>query len=63
MMFLKNEKLEAATEIPHEIIHAITLPHTFPELDKNGKPKNDKKSHMFKKGKTDNYMDYETPRE
>ncbi|WP_392420411.1 metallopeptidase [Capnocytophaga canis] len=39
---------------PHEVMYILELPHTFPETfekDKN-------KKHIFKKGATHNYMDY-----
>lgn len=45
--------------IAHELMHALGLPHAFPEEDaKTKQPKNQGKKHMFGLGMTDNYMDY-----
>ncbi len=58
MMLLKNSEVYPETEIPHEIMHACGVPHSFDERDMEGKPKNQEKDHIFKQGRTDNYMDY-----
>ncbi|WP_234859197.1 type VI secretion system tube protein TssD [Aquimarina aquimarini] len=57
-MFIKNEKIQSAVEIPHEVLHAIGLPHTFIEKDKKGKTINKGQKHTFTKKSTKNYMDY-----
>jgi hypothetical protein len=51
LMFLKNDKKEPKVEIPHEIMHALNLEHTFAETGKV-------KKHTFEISKTENYMDY-----
>lgn len=45
-----------AENIAHEVLHALGLPHSFPETD------NTNKKHTFKKGRTTNYMDYNNPK-
>ncbi|GIM56845.1 hypothetical protein CAPN006_12380 [Capnocytophaga canimorsus] len=57
IMFLANEpdKLQPSVEIPHEIMHALGLEHTFAEDTK----KDQNKKHIFNKGGTRNYMDYQ----
>ncbi len=60
LMFLGNEKqlMYPSVEIPHEVMHAAGLPHTF--IDSNTeKPK----KHTFKQGATENYMDYSLEKE
>ncbi|MCL9805834.1 hypothetical protein NAT51_12865 [Flavobacterium amniphilum] len=56
LMFLKNENKETKTEIPHEIMHALNLEHTFAETGKI-------KKHTFGISKTKNYMDYNNTKE
>lgn len=41
-------------KIPHELMHALGLEHTFAEDTK----KDQNKKHIFNKGATRNYMDY-----
>lgn len=53
----ENNRIDAGN-IMHEIMHAIALPHTFPEVDKEGNSLNSNKTHMFEKDSTKNYMDY-----
>ncbi|MCD8418338.1 hypothetical protein [Tenacibaculum finnmarkense] len=48
VMALGNTKVSPSVEIPHEIMHAICLQHTF----------NIASGFEILKGKTDNYMDY-----
>ncbi|TRX30660.1 metallopeptidase [Flavobacterium sp. ZT3R18] len=40
--------MKPSVEIPHEIMHALGLQHTFKKGEK----------HIFEVGKTDNYLDY-----
>ena len=40
-------------EIPHELMHALDLEHTF----------DTKNTHTFKEGSTQNYMDYDNTKE
>ena len=49
MMFLGNENKKPKVEIPHEIMHALGLEHTF----------DPKETYLFTKGATKNYMDYD----
>ena len=44
-------------EIPHEIMHALGLEHTFEEKD------HPNKEHIFRKRRTKNYMDYDNTKE
>ncbi|WP_158447846.1 type VI secretion system tube protein TssD [Aquimarina longa] len=62
-MFLKNKLLQTSVEIPHEIMHAIGLEHTFTTKDANGEVINEGQAHTFKKGMTTNYMDYNNDKE
>ena len=39
-------------EIPHEVMHALGLEHTFEEKE------HPNKEHIFREGSTKNYMDY-----
>jgi hypothetical protein len=50
LMYLGNDiqLMKPSVEIPHEIMHALGLQHTFKKGEK----------HIFEVGKTDNYMDY-----
>jgi len=52
MMFLANDKLQTEGEIPHELMHALGLEHTFEEKE------HPNKEHIFREGSTKNYMDY-----
>ena len=52
MMFLANDKLQTEGEIPHELMHALGLEHTFEEKE------HPNKKHIFREGSTKNYMDY-----
>ena len=52
MMFLANDKLQTEGEIPHELMHALGLEHTFEEKE------HPNKEHIFREGSTQNYMDY-----
>ena len=60
LMFLGNDAqlMKTPVEIPHEIMHALGLPHTFKDED-TIKPK----KHTFKVGATKNYMDYNNTKE
>ena len=58
IMFLGNENKFPDVEIPHEIMHAMGLPHTFKDKDLD-KPK----KHTFKQKATKNYMDYALKKE
>ena len=51
-------KSKTPVEIPHEIMHAAGLSHTFIDED-TIKPK----KHTFKVGATKNYMDYNNSKE
>ena len=53
MMFLANKEIYTDVEIPHELMHALGLPHTFYEDQFVNNQK-----HLFSKYKTNNYMDY-----
>ena len=53
MMFLGNENKKPKVEIPHEIMHALGLEHTF----------DPKETYLFTKGATKNYMDYDNSKE
>jgi hypothetical protein len=55
-VFLDGNNEMPGDIIAHEIMHALGLPHSFPEKD------NASKKHMFKRGTTDNYMDYDNKR-
>ena len=44
-------------EIPHELMHALGLEHTFEEKN------HPNKEHIFSKGNTKNYMDYNNTKE
>ncbi|WP_314199850.1 peptidase [Capnocytophaga sputigena] len=55
MMFLANKEIYTDVEIPHELMHALGLAHTF---DEEGRYHRNRK-HIFEKAKTDNYMDYD----
>ena len=52
MMFLANDKLQTEGEIPHELMHALGLEHTFEEKE------HPNKEYIFREGSTQNYMDY-----
>ena len=54
MMFLANKEIYTDVEIPHELMHALGLAHTF---DEEGRYHRNRK-HLFSKYKTNNYMDY-----
>ncbi|KGN74495.1 hypothetical protein HQ47_04365 [Porphyromonas macacae] len=55
-MFLGNKgQIDPATEIPHEVMHALGVGHTF--LNQR-KERQSSQKHLFNKTKTDNYMDY-----
>ncbi|WP_241507164.1 hypothetical protein [Aquimarina sediminis] len=54
MMFMANNDIRPHQEIPHEIMHGAGLPHSFKETTEKDKAK----THIFKQGSTDNYMDY-----
>ncbi|WP_314269046.1 peptidase [Capnocytophaga sputigena] len=56
-MYLKNLIKDTETEIPHELMHALGLDHTFPE---NKLPN---KKILFDEGSTKNYMDYNNSKE
>ncbi|TPN88082.1 hypothetical protein FHK87_07570 [Aquimarina algicola] len=51
---MKNRDIKPNQEIPHEIMHGAGLPHPF----KENPTKDARKTHYFKPGSTDNYMDY-----
>lgn len=55
LMFLANDReyMQPSVEIPHEIMHAMGLEHTFKEGEK----------YIFKESKTNNYMDYNNTKE
>lgn len=57
-MFLKNEQLTPSEEIPHEVLHALGLPHSFKDTNSQSATS----SYTFTKGRTRNYMDYSTRR-
>ena len=59
MMFLANDpyKIQPSVEIPHEVMHALGLEHTFEEKE------HPNKEHIFRKGSTKNYMDYDNTKE
>ena len=59
MMFLANDpyKIQPSVEIPHELMHALGLEHTFEEKE------HPNKEHIFRKGSTENYMDYDNTKE
>ena len=44
-------------EIPHELMHALGLEHTFEEKE------HPNKEHIFRQGSTKNYMDYNNTKE
>ena len=44
-------------KIPHELMHALGLEHTFEEKD------HPNKEHIFREGSTENYMDYNNTKE
>ena len=44
-------------EIPHEVMHGLGLEHTFEEKE------HPNKEHIFRKGSTENYMDYNNTKE
>ena len=52
MMFLGNKEVFPDVEIPHELMHALGLEHTFEEKE------HPNKEHIFREGSTENYMDY-----
>ena len=54
VMFLANDitYLQLDGDIPHELMHALGLEHTFEEKN------HPNKEHIFSKGNTKNYMDY-----
>jgi|GEM_PF-460277 hypothetical protein len=52
MMFLGNKEVFPNVEIPHELMHALGLEHTFEEKE------HPNKEHIFREGSTQNYMDY-----
>ncbi|MEN7548368.1 hypothetical protein AAG747_10645 [Rapidithrix thailandica] len=54
VLFLGNNENKPYKEVPHEVMHSLGLPHTFPENTE----KDVSKDHIFKQTKTDNYMDY-----
>ncbi|WP_373811120.1 hypothetical protein [Porphyromonas macacae] len=57
LMFLGNKgQIDPATEIPHEVMHALGVGHTFLN---QGKERQSSQKHLFNKTKTDNYMDYD----
>ena len=56
LLFLGNNEKNPKQEIPHEIMHAIGLQHTFKE--KHDTPGS--KKHTYKEKGTPNFMDYET---
>ncbi|WP_271783476.1 type VI secretion system tube protein TssD [Aquimarina algiphila] len=59
LMFLKNLENQPSVEVPHEVMHALGLPHTFQKKDsKNNVVINPSQKHTFTMGSTDNYMDY-----
>ena len=53
MMFLGNKEVFPNVEIPHELMHALGLEHTFEEKE------HPNKEHIFRKESTENYMDYD----
>ncbi|SUB88666.1 Uncharacterised protein [Porphyromonas macacae] len=55
LMFLGNRKSTPDTEIPHEVMHALGVDHTF--LEEDGIRKDNQK-HLFNCTETNNYMDY-----
>ena len=57
-MFLGNKEKFPNVEIPHEVMHAMGLPHTFIDSDTN-KPK----KHTFNQRATKNYMDYDNEKQ
>ena len=52
IMFLANTNKQTEVEIPHELMHALGLEHTFEEKE------HPNKELIFSKGSTQNYMDY-----
>lgn len=59
LMFLGNSSeqelsITPKTELPHELMHCLSLPHDFPETGKSQYAQ----CHYFTRGSTDNYMDY-----
>ena len=52
MMFLANDpyKIQPSVEIPHELMHALGLEHTFEEKE------HPNKEHIFREGSTKNYI-------
>lgn len=52
VMALGNDETKPKFEIPHEVMHAICLRHTFPE-------EGEVKTFEFTQSATQNYMDYE----
>ena len=57
VMFLANDKLQTEGEIPHELMHALGLEHTFEEKN------HPNKEYTFWKDMTNNYMDYNNKKE
>ena len=59
VMFLANDpsKIDPEVEIPHELMHALGLEHTFKE------DKHPDKEYTFWKDMTKNYMDYNNKKE
>ena len=57
VMFLANDKLQTEGEIPHELMHALGLEHTFEEKN------HPNKEYTFWKDLTNNYMDYNNKKE
>ncbi len=53
-MIFGNKQTSPSIEIPHELMHALGLQHTF---NKEGEAAGEFK-HLLYKGTTDNYMDY-----
>ena len=59
VMFLANDpsKIDPEVEIPHELMHALGLEHTFEEKN------HPNKEYTFWKDMTNNYMDYNNKKE
>ena len=55
MMILLNQV--NCNRNPHELMHALGLEHTFEEKE------HPNKEHIFRKGSTENYMDYDNTKE